>query len=170
MEIAKGKVSWFDVVLKEGDEQANKDLLAWLRHQFHFHPIILKELEEPSARAHVESYDSYLYVAYQFPVFDLHEKVSKRSEVDFLITKKEVITVRYAPLEPFDHLKKQLAIDSLLKEKMLSDPLQLTYHLVENTLNFNQRQLRHIGEKVESVAIGLFQNREREILKQLSYM
>ncbi len=160
---AKGKVTWIDM------QDPTKEDLGWLKKKFRFHRLIIDELKEFSARSRVEAYDGYLYLIYHFPVYDPVEKVSKRTEVDFLITKNEVITVRYVPLEAFDEFRKELS-NKEFADQALARTLELTYRLIASLLRFNQRQLRHIQEKVEAISTELFKDREKEILKEISYL
>ena len=163
MDIIRGKVKWIDLVRpSEGD-------LQWLRKQYKFHPVIIEELKELSARARVESYGDYLYLIHQFPIYDEVEKVSRRTEIDVLITKKDLITVRYEENAAFDHFKSRM-LSKEFKNKAMQSTLQLTYQLIDTTLSFNQRQLHHIRQKVEHIAEELFKDREKEVLRDVSYV
>ena len=86
------KIRWINIL-----KPKEKDLKE-LGRKFKIHPVILDELKEPSARAHVELYQDYVYLVYYFPVFDPIEEISFRTEVDFIITKNTVITVHYEDL------------------------------------------------------------------------
>jgi len=163
MEIIKGKITWVDVA-----RPTQKDL-DWLREKFHFHPVIIQELKDPSDHPLVEIYDHYLYLISQFPAYDEAEKISRRSELDILVTKNHVITVHYEKLTIINELKESL-VDQAFKKKTLGSTLGLTYELLKGLTDFNQRQLQHIEEKVELIAGRLFKNKEREILKEISYI
>lgn len=154
MQSSKGKIEWIDI------EKPTKKDIAYLKDRFKLHDVILRELEEPSARAHVERYDGYLYMTYYFPIYDDVEQTSRRAELDFVITKKAVITVHYEPLELIQNFK----------TVEFKTSLALVYSLLGSFAQFEERQLRHIGEKVESVGNDLFKNREREVLRSLSHM
>ena len=165
MEITKGKITWIDIVHPTDED------LRWLQKKFHFHPLLMHELKGPSARSRVEPYDNYLYLIYHFPVYDPIEKVSSRREINLIITNKEVVTVRYdKTLEPLNEFRARLDERSELNEKVFESTLQLTYHLLEALLGFNQRQLRHIQEKVEGVSSQLFKDHEKEVLREISYL
>lgn len=163
MEITKGKVTWIDIVKPSADD------LNWLQKKVHFHPLLIHELKGPSARARVESYDHYLYLIYHFPVYDPVEKVSERREINLLITNKEVISVRYEELEAVNDFKKILERPEY-KDKAFQSTLHLTYYLIITLLQFNQRQLRHIQEKVEKVSTELFKDNEKQVLREISYL
>jgi magnesium transporter len=148
----KQAAEWLDIL------RPTKSDLDNLRKKFGIHKVIIEELKGPSARSKVEVYDSYLYLIYYFPVYDPKEESSRRTEIDFLITKKAVITVHYEELEAVNDLK-------IKSEK---NSLMLTYKILEEFLNFQERQLRHIREKVEDICNELFKNMEKDVLQKVS--
>lgn len=149
------KVRWVDISKPKAAD------LAWLRKEFDLHPVIFEELKGPSARAHVEAYDGYLFFVYYFPNYDVVDSTSVRTEIDFLVTKDTVVTIHYEPItDPMRNFK-------MGHEK---DSLELLYHLVEHLILFQERQLRHIREKVERVGQEIFRDKEREILERITYL
>ena len=164
MDIVRGKASWIHITAPD-----SKDI-EWLKDEFNLHPVILDELRNFSARTHVESFGDYLYVVYQFPVYDVDEKISRRGEIDFVITKKAVISVSYELIEPLEEFKKVLKISKEIKSKAFQDSLQLIYHILSEMLSYNQRQLRHIHDKVEKIGLQMFKDREEGLLKKIAYL
>ena len=164
MEIIKGKATWIDITKKSQHD------IDWIKQKFKIHPVIVDELKGPSARAHVEHYDSYLYLVYQFPIFEEVKKVSRRSEVDFIITKDTVITVHYEELLPLAEFKKDLGRNAELKDRALSNTLLLAYNLLLALISFEERQLRHMREKIEKIGGQLFKNKEKYVLQEISYL
>ncbi len=156
MEIKKGKdVQWVDV-----SKPTEKDL-AWLGKEYKLHPIIVDELRGPSARGRVEVYKDYLYFIYYFPIYDKDDEASARTEIDFIITKNSVATVHYDGLDGVMDGVDIAECDS---------SLAIMYHLVEHLINFEERQLRHIREKVEMVGREIFRDKEKEILERITYL
>ncbi len=156
MEIKKGKnVQWIDI-----DKPSEKEL-AWLSKEYGIHPVIIDELRRPSARERVESYKDYLYFIYYFPLYDPEDEASTRTEIDFVITKDSVITVHY------DSLKEVM---SGLDISKADSSLAVMYTLVEHIINFEERELRHIREKVEAVGKQIFKDKEKEVLEQITYL
>jgi len=156
MEIKKGgRVEWIDI-----QKPAEKDL-ALLGEKFHLHPVILDELKGPSARARVEPYDGYLYFIYYFPLYDAKDEASTRTEIDFIVSKDAVATIHYEPLtgvlENFDAGKSETSLD-------------LVYRLIGHLITFEERQLRHVREKVETIGREIFKDKEREILEKITYL
>ncbi len=156
MEIKKGKdVQWVDI-----EKPSEKDL-AWLQKEFGIHPVIIDELRGPSARSRAEAYKNYLFFIYYFPVYDSEDEASTRTEIDFIVTKDAVITVHYESLRNMPDGFNLAKADS---------SLTLTYHLIEHFISFQERQLRHIREKVEAVGKQIFKDKEREVLEQITYL
>lgn len=156
MEIEKNKhVQWIDI-----EKPTGKDLI-WLDEKFHLHPVIVDELRGPSARAIVESYDHYLYFIYYFPVYDWAEAASVRTEIDFIVAKDAVVTIHYEPLND--------SLDTFeLKDEQ--NTLELLHRIVEHLLIFEDRQLRHIREKVELIGRDIFKDKEKEVLERITYL
>ncbi|HUC31477.1 MAG TPA: magnesium transporter CorA family protein [Candidatus Paceibacterota bacterium] len=156
MEIKKGKgVQWVDV-----EKPLDKDL-AWLAKEYHLHPVIVDELRGPSSRGRVEAYKDYLFFIYYFPVYDPNDEASARTEIDFIITKDSIATIHYDPLDGVMEEINIAACDS---------SLAVMYHLIEHLINFQERQLRHIREKVESVGKEIFKDKEKDVLERITYL
>ncbi|HEY5220531.1 MAG TPA: CorA family divalent cation transporter [Candidatus Paceibacterota bacterium] len=156
MEIKKGKgVQWVNV-----ERPSEKDL-AWLGKEYKLHPIIVDELRGPSARGRVEAYKDYLYFIYYFPVYDAKDEASTRTEIDFIITKNSVATVHY---EELDGVMDGLDITHC------DSSLAVMYKIIEHLINFQERQLRHIREKVEQVGKEIFKDKEKEVLERITYV
>ena len=165
MRIIKGKLTWIDV------QNPTKKDIEFIRKQHRFHPIILDELLHTSARSRVEPYEKYLFLTYHLPIYDKNIKSSRKGEVDFLITKDQIITVHYEDLEPLNNFWRRLNNDKNFKDLALGDNTgRLIYYLIEEILSFSQRQLRHIEENVTELTKELFQNNESQLLQRISYL
>jgi magnesium transporter len=157
------KVTWIDVF------RPTEEDIAALRKIHKFHPLILDELLHPSARSHVEHYDDYLFLVYQFPEYDPAGKTSRRSEIDFLVTKDTVITVRYENMEQVNVLFDLLSRNPKERDRILTgDTLLATYHAFERAISFSARQLRHIEEQVSLIGSRLFSGQEEALVREIS--
>jgi magnesium transporter len=149
------RVRWIDAV------RPTEDDLTKLEKIFGLHPVVVEELRAPSVRARVEAYEGYLYFIYYFPIYDTKNEVSVRNEIDFIVTKDTVATVHYDSFE-------QVLADFTIGDA--PDSLALLYHLVSHLIMFEERQLRHIREKVEAISKKIFEGKEKEILERLTYL
>ncbi|MCR4328579.1 MAG: hypothetical protein NUV53_03615 [Patescibacteria group bacterium] len=134
--------------------------IEFLKAKFQIHPLILQELKTTTVRARVEYYESYLYLVYYFPLYDTKSATTTRTEIDFIITRDTVIAV---------HSEKIDALDSLT-ENTAESSLKLLYTVLQALIEFQERQLHHVREKVESLGKELFKNKEKEVLEKISYL
>ncbi len=156
MEIKKGKgVEWVNV-----GKPSEKDL-TWLGKEYKLHPVIVEELRGPSARGRAEAYKDYLFFIYYFPVYDPEDEASARTEIDFIVTKDSVVTVHYNGLNN--------VLDGFDVAECDSS-LAVMYKLIEHLISFEERQLRHIREKVELVGKEIFKDKEKEVLERITYL
>ena len=165
MIIKKGKIKWINITNPHTEE------LTSLQKEFGFHPIIIEELQDISARSKVEIHKDYLFVVFQFPLYDAVERVSRKGEIDFLVTKDAVISVHYQPIEPLELIMEKLERDEAYKERLLDgNTAQLFYYITQACLLFVMRQLHHIDEKIEDIRNTLFKDQERTLLEKISYV
>lgn len=162
--IKNNKATWIDIL------NPTREDIEVLKKKHRFHPVILDELLHPSLRSRVEKYDGYLFLTYHLPIYDRAIKTSRRAEVDFLITKKEVITVHYETLEPLDAFFRSLNNNPHLKDRVLEDTSRLVYGLIEEIIDFSMRQLRHVEENISFATQEIFKGQEQKMLEKISYI
>jgi magnesium transporter len=163
MKQIQSKITWIDVV---NPKQADIDYLA---SHFKFHPLILSELIPVSSRSKVEIYDGYLFIVHYLPIYNAECQTSQPTEIDFLITKNTVITVRYSRIEPIDQLFAKMEKDLFSQEQFMNKTTgHLLYEILEGGLNFSLRQLTHITEKIQKAEELIFKGNEKEMIKEIS--
>lgn len=161
----KGKIRWLDII------NPNLEDLDFLKVNFNFHPLIIEELKKPSTRSKVEIYNHYLFIVYYLPGYEPQTRTSCAKEIDFLLTRECLITVRYEEIEPLDKLFKDLEKDPELKERILSrNSGYLLYEILEKGLEFSLRQLVHINEKIKLVEEGIFKGEHKKMIEEISFV
>ncbi len=156
MNILENKnVRWIDIV-----QPTEKDI-TWLKKEFSINSSVANEISKPSVRGHVEIFKNHLFFICYFPFYDKEDETSTKMEIDFIITKNAVITIQYEPL-------KKVFYDFHFGNDVTS--LELAHHLMEHIITFEERQLRHIREKIESVGKELFKDKEEVVFKKLTYL
>src|SRR3989338_9370933 len=97
-EIKYGDIRWLDIV------RPNDRDIEFLKENFGFHPLILEEIKSPTYHPVIESYETYLFLILHFPNFYRRTSRIQAVEIDFLITKDTLITVRYQDFPDFDKI------------------------------------------------------------------
>lgn len=143
--------------------------LRWLKKHFDFHGLVFDELTRPTARPRVEDFDGYLYLVLHFPIFEERARKTHPREIDFVLTKKELITVSYEPIPPLEEFFKQCESERSAQELYLAkSSAHLFYYIVKHLYAFALRELDHIQENVNRIEDEIFSGREREIVEELS--
>ncbi len=156
MDIQKNKgVTWINIVAPTAKD------IAWLKKEFALHPVIAEELSNPSVRGRIQIFKSYLFFIGYVPVYNNKDETSLRMEIDFVITKDTVVTLQY---EPFKEVFQNFRLDGE------ESSLELMFKIMEHITVFEERQLRHMREKVEAIGTELFKNKEDEIFRKLTYL
>lgn len=159
------KTKWIDIFCPSLTD------LDFLKINFNFHPLIIEELKKPSTRSKVEIYNHYLFIVYYLPEYEYQTRTSCAKEIDFLLTKECLITVRYEKIEPIDKLLKDLERDAEFRERILNkNPGYLLYEILEKGLEFSLRQLVHINEKIKMVEEGIFKGENKKMIQEISFI
>lgn len=147
--------------------------LAHLESQFKLHPVIINELSGPTMRPKVEEYENYLYLVLHFPVFSVNDRKTYTREVDFILTKHDLITVSYDPIPPLDDFFKKCSRDQSCEDLYASKtPGHLLFHILKEIYAFALRELDHIHEDINEVEEKVFSNEheEEQVIEELSFI
>jgi magnesium transporter len=136
-----------------------------------FHPVVLQELLVPTLRPKVEQYDNYLYMVLRFPIYHPKEKTSKSMEIDFLITKYALITVRYGKIQPLQEFWKKCEIGEA-ETRFQYSAISLLYCMLQELNKFSFRQIDHISQKIDALEEKVFKARdpksEEKLVEEIS--
>lgn len=142
-------LTWIDIV------DPDKKDIKYLEENFNFHPVVLKELLSPTLRPKVEHYDSYLFMVLHFPIYDPKEKTTKSMEIDFLIVKDTLMSIRYGKIQPLQEFWKKCQTD---KQYLYfqNSPALLLHCMLQELNNFSLRQIDHITKKINDIEDKIF--------------
>ncbi len=156
------QINWIDLV-NPTDEDLNH-----LKQKYDLHEILISELKEPSTRTKIEIYDRLMFIVYYLPNYNEEEQNSEAIEIDFLLTKDSIITVRYQNYLIIDQI-----FDSLKNDPsnyyLNQTPAHLLYYILEEGLTFSLRQLAHIHDKIQKIEDELFEKENhKELIKKIA--
>ena len=142
-------LTWIDIV------DPDKKDIKYLEETFNFHPVVLKELLSPTLRPKVEHYDSYLFMVLHFPIYNPKEKTTKSMEIDFLIVKDTLISIRYGKIQPLQEFWKKCQTDNQYFY-FQNSPALLLHCMLQELNNFSLRQIDHITKKINDIEDKIF--------------
>lgn len=155
-------LTWIDL------ESPTHEEIRTLMEEFNIHPIVADELLGPSLRPKVDRYPDFIYLILHFPAIR-HSHTTSQQEVDFLIGKKFIITVRYDLLDPLHKFSKIFEVNSILdKSDIGAHAGFLFFYMIRKIYASLGHELTIIGESLKVVEDRIFKGEERAMVAQLS--
>lgn len=155
-------LTWVDM------ESPTNDEVRQIMEEFDIHPIAADELLGPSLRPKVDHYDNFIYLILHFPAIR-HSHQTKSQEVDFIIGKQFLITVRYELLDPLHKFSKVFEVNSILDKSEIGDHAGfLFFYMIRKIYSSLGHELSIIGDTLKSVEDRIFHGEEREMVAELS--
>lgn len=155
-------LTWIDV------ERPSHEEIRSLMEEFDIHPIVADELLTPSLRPKVDHYENFIYLILHFPSIR-HSHTNSTQEVDFIIGKKFIITVRYELLDPLHKFSKVFEVNSILDKSDIGEHAGfLFFYMIRKIYSSLQHELSIIGDKLETVEGRIFGGEERAMVEKLS--
>ena len=155
-------LKWIDI-LKPGDQEAN-----FLERQFGFHPVIIEEVKTPTYHPLIESYGQYLFLILHFPNFDSASQQIQNIEVDFLITKDALITIRYQEFRDFEDI---FSTASGSPNNYLNKTTgHLLHSIVKRLFNKTFPELDRVKEAIDRIEDEIFERFDESIIENIAYI
>lgn len=150
-------IVWVDL------ESPNEAELNELNTTYNLHPVVLAELNSPSARPKVDLYNDFIYLIFHFP------DGTNTREVDFVIGKDFIITTHYEMINPLNDFAKIFETDFVLKKNQ--EKLHagfIFFYIIRELYNSLESNLHLINDKLKKIEGSVFSGKEREVVKQLT--
>lgn len=155
-------LTWIDC------ERPSHDEIRALMEEFDIHPIVADELLTPSLRPKVDHYENFIYLILHFPAIR-HSHSNATQEVDFIIGKKFIITVRYELLDPLHKFSKVFEVNSILDKSDIGEHAgYLFFYMIRKIYSSLQHELSIIAESLKDVEDRIFGGEERAMVETLS--
>lgn len=149
-------------------ESPSHDEVRQIMEEFDIHPIIADELLAPSLRPKVDHYENLIYLILHFPAIR-HTHKNSTQEVDFIIGKKFLITVRYELLDPLHKFSKVFEVNSILDKSDIGEHAGfLFFYMIRKIYSSLAHELGIIGESLREVEDRIFNGEERKMVEHLS--
>jgi magnesium transporter len=145
MLIIKNKYTWIDIGMP------NEEDLNFLKQEFKLPANVLEGLVEQSPRQSVNKYGDVLYAVIHFPFWEDAKQTTRPLELDVILTKNTIITVRYEnDIEPVGQILAN-CLPEEIGEKYLNDtPYVFLGKLLATYFEYCDREIRHINDKLDT--------------------
>ena len=162
MKIQHHQVIWLNLANPQPNE------LIFLQEELKISSSVIKELLAFNKRPKIEECDNYLFLVLHFPVF--HQKTSQTlpTELDFIITPEQIITIYQNSNPSLEKFFEEVKNDSDLQANYFRSPAYLLFCILDKLIDSCLPMLDHIHEKIEIIEKNVFEGKEREMLKEIA--
>lgn len=160
-----GNEEWVDI------DRGTPEEIIDVVNTYNVHPIVAHELTSATRKPRVESHDSYIYCILHFPAFKHTHSEDPNQEVDFIIGKEVLITVRYDDIDSIHKFSKTLEVKEVLeKERRLKPNQGIFVHMLKDLYGGLFDELDYIEDQIDDITKQIFLGRERKMVVAISEM
>ena len=156
------KLKWVDIC-KPKDED-----IKYLADNFDFHPLILEETKTPTYHPLLTAYKTYLFWILHFPNMDSGNHNMQSAEIDFLITKDAIITIRYQKFHDFEQIMQEIQDNP--GSFMHKTTAHLFYFAIKKLFNATFPELDKIKEEIDQCENKIFRSLDDKIIERIAYI
>ncbi len=159
-QINHGGIKWTYI------KDPTKEDIDYISNTFNVHPLIVRELKHPTLHPKISISDEYTYLVLRFPEYENGEIVT--TEVDFLITKDELVTTQYQTLEVLDEIFKHA--NNNPEEYLEKGVGFLVYHILQGLSDKITPIIDKISHKIDKIEHRIYSDERRELLRDISFI
>jgi len=149
-------------------EKPTEDEIRNVVQEFSINERVAKEMLSPTPAPLVMDGDSHVLLELHFPAQGANDGDTEIQEVDFIVGKDFIVTVRYEVVAPLHHLKKLFETRNLVTghESITTDVLLevLFAHLYSSVRDHTN----HITDNLERIEKDMFDGHERKTVRAIS--
>jgi len=153
-------------------ESPSQDELRKVATDYRLNPLVVHELASPTLKPKVDLYRDYAYLILHFPQGKRGNGQGARDlEVDFVVGKRFLITVRHGGSDVFHLFGKIFDANAALdKERLGAHAGFIFFHLLSNLYGALHHELGGVKESLREAEERIFQGEEREMVLALSHI
>ena len=163
IKIIKSKdLIWIDIA-KAGEKE-----LKYLKEQFNFHPLDLKDCLPPLQRPKLIVQENYLFMILQFPFYNRQTREVMPSEIDLFIGPNFIVTHHLGDLPPIEEFFQTVQKSERLQKKYFTNnPAVILYEVLNKLLLYCFPMLNHINLDIDNIERQIFNGQNRKIVKEI---
>lgn len=137
--------------------------------EFGLNPFIVHDLVSPSYKSRVELHKDHLYLILHFPVFKHSHSGEHKQEVDFIIGRNFLLTIRYDTIDPIEKFLKLVEVNSILNRDSEPDGAGALFFAIVNEIYVSLfNELEYVETWINKIELNMFNGHEREMVYALS--
>lgn len=141
-----------------------RDIEAILR-VFRFHPLVIDEIASPTRQPALEDYRDHFLLILHFPIIYPSSEMNAIAEVDFLVSKKSLVTVVYQDMPRLDDFFKQYRLSFPADAR---NPGALLHRILEHLFRGVIPDLEYVAREIDRIEAAMFERQNWESVEEIS--
>jgi len=155
-------MTWVDL------EAPSRDELRAVMDEFNIAEEIEDEIVKPTPYPLFAAMAGYVYLILHFPTADL-KGGARNQEVDFIVGKHFLVTVRYEVIGSINHLHKAFEAEELLgSAKKAAEGPALVEQVVRRMYTSMREEIEDVAQKLDRIERDIFSGKERGTVRTIS--
>jgi len=159
--IENQKLVWTNI------SKPNKKGMDFLKSNFNFHELDLRECPPPIQRPKLTDRNRYLFMILQFPIYNEKTRRIDANEVDFFISADYVVTINDGKLAPLQNFFKECQTDERILQETFQNTYMLLYMILNKLLLYCFPMLNHVRWDIDAIEKKLFINFDKESVREI---
>ncbi len=135
----------------------------------YIHPLNLEDLLSQTERPKIDEGDEYLFVVMQFPVWDKRSRISRPSEVEFILGRNFLVTVHDGGLKPLVELFRRCAQESGERQRFMARGANdAFYMIVDQLVDYIFPILQKVDQNIHAIEDRIFDGSTRDLITQIA--
>ena len=155
-------LTWVDI------ESPSRDEIAHIMDEFSLPQLMTEEMMNSTLRSKVDLYENFIYVILHFPILQRTTGKPSEQEIDFIIGKDFIITIRYELVQTLHNFAKSFEVTSLLdRDKLTVHGGFLFVHMMRELYIDSLHELDEIMRTIKLIENTIFTNEEAGMVKKI---
>ncbi len=156
-------LTWIDLESPTADETAH------IVQEFGLPHLVGQEMSDHTLRSKVDLYPNLLYLILHFPVIGNQVPSSTEQEIDFVIGKSFIITVRYEAIERISNFAKIFEAHSLHEDpQMAHHGGYIFMQMMKEFYHKSLIELEELTETIKDIERKIFESHEVSTVRRIS--
>lgn len=144
--------------------------LDFLQKEIGVSSSVLNDLFGTNKRPKIEEYDNFFFLVIHFPVFNEETRQTTPTELDFIVSKDAVFMVYQNSNPTIEILLEDLKDNAGRRNEYFKNAGWLLFCILDALIDSCLPMLDHIHEKIEDIEQQMFQNKEKEMLREIAIL
>lgn len=155
-------LTWIDM------ESPSQDEIRDIAKEYRLNPLVVHELSAPTLKPKVDLYENFIYLILHFPHFRKGERPEQDQEIDFIVGKKFLITVRYSGSETLHFFAKMFETSATLNRGIGPHAGFIFIQMISKLYESLIHELAIIRESLNQIENKTFKGEERKMVIAIS--